>query len=184
MHKKLLKGLLIITINFSFIPHTSAIMAIDAPLVFDGEARDDSPADGVFDTVSTGFNTADARIQNVAMPTATIEDRIIMEFGLSVIPGGMAIAAATLILAESNDDGAPLNLFGDVGDGIATTTDAEITNLLTGPTGTFGDSIVNTAFIDVTSFIDGLHMAGDPFALFAIEGGDVGLGAQMPYIIE
>lgn len=148
-------------------------MLIDAPLVYDGESRDNGSADGTFDSVSTAFTTADARIQNQSS-SFEIEDRIIMEFDLTGIVAGSVISAS-LMLNELFDDGTPeISLFGDAGDGIATTADAEISNLLTGHTGNFGNSIADIAVIDVTAFINDLLIAGESFSLFAIHGGGGG----------
>jgi hypothetical protein len=168
----LLTAFLATATHLSFIGDASAIV-IDLALAFDGEARDNAAADGVFDSVSTGFPTADARVQNPTVPTSSIEDRIIIEFDLAGLSGVSSIGSATLILAETHDAGAPLGLYGGVGDGVASTTDAEITNFVTGATGAFGDSVVNTASVDVTAFIAGLFLASDSFALFAIRGAGV-----------
>jgi len=142
---------------------------VDAALVFDGEVRDGSfpdPRDGTFDAVILTLETADARDG-----PPTFEDRTIMEFDLTGVPVG-GVVSATLLLTEIVDCGiGPLGLYGAAGDGVASTTDAEITNLLTGPTGTFGDSIENIGAVDVTAFITALVSGGESFAQFAIRGG-------------
>jgi hypothetical protein len=166
--RRTLVAALVALLPLAYAADASAIV-FDLALAFDGEARDDGDADGVFDQLGVGFPTADARIQNPGT-SFDIEDRIILEFDLAGLSAVSAIGNASLILAELYDAGAP-QLHGAAGNGSAETTDAEITGLVSLPTGQFGDGIANTAVVDVTAFIEARFQAGDPFALFAIRGG-------------
>jgi hypothetical protein len=145
---------------------------LDAPPVFDGEARDGPPVDGNFDSFATDYDTGDARIQGAGGPEE-VEDRIFLEFDLSALPAELAVVSASLVLAEQQDDGPPLELYGSEGDGVASAVDVQIAGLVSGPSGSFGDGLANTASVDVTSLVRELHTAGAGFAAFAIRGGDV-----------
>jgi parallel beta helix pectate lyase-like protein len=150
-------------------------LEVDAPLLFDGAAYDDSPADGSFDLLFTDGATADSRIQNEGTASET-EERIILAFDLRGLPAELSVVGASLVLAEGIDDGPPLGLYGAEGDGVASTGDAEISQLVSGPNGNFGDGAANTATLDVTDLLRQLHDADASFATFALRGGDVAPG--------
>ena len=153
----------------------SAALELDAPLLFDGEARDTSPTDGSFDSFLTDLGSADARIQNAGDPDET-EDRIILEFDLTGLPAELSVVEASVVFDEVVDDGPPLALYGAEGDGVASASDAEIAQLVSGPSGNFGDGLANTASVDVTALLRQLHDAGASSVAFAIRGGDVAPG--------
>jgi len=153
----------------------AATLEIDAPLVFDGVARDAAPADGTFDSVATDLDSGTARIQNDGTPAET-EDRIVLEFDLRGLAADLGVVSATLLLEEAVDDGPPLELYGAEGDGIASASDAQTGSLVSGPSGSFGDAAASTASVDVTDRVRPLHAAGASFAAFVILGGDVAGG--------
>ncbi len=171
-----LRLLLALLVSLSVWTQTAAAIVFDLPVVFDANARDNLPADGSFDSVTSNLIVADARIQNPGVPGATIEDRIVMEFDLAGLAAVSSIGSAILILPEVHDDGAPLGLYGGAGNGTAEASDAEVAAFISGPVGLFGDATTNLASVDVTALIESLFQSGDPYALFAIRGGDVELG--------